>query len=550
MTSPAAQALGLFAAGPLAIGGVALRARWGPARDRWVAECRARLPEGTPWVPVPVGVDAERLSGDLDLAASLASGTPVHDAGLVARARGGVLVLTGADRLLPHQLAPILGALDHGQVAVLALDESAPEEGAIPASLAERLAIHATLDDRDPLADLPSREAVRTAAALAARVGLPMEAASLMSRLALHFGVASMRPPIQALAVSRIAAALEGAVIAGESHLSLAASLVLAPRASVVPAPEDATPPPPPPDPAEAPADTEGVQHGELEARMVEAVAAAVPPGLLGALAASRRDAGTGGRSGEARKGRGRGRTIGARQGDPRRGRMHLYATLITAAPWQPLRHRERPEAPTALIVHRDDIRIRRLLFPVSTITIFAVDASGSAALHRLAEAKGAVEALLAESYVRRDQVALVAFRGTEATLPLPPTRSLTRARRRLTGLAGGGGTPLASGITLSHRLAEQVRHGGSRPVLVLLTDGRANIDLQGNPGRPQAEADALAAARQVRAARLPAVLIDMAPRPNPFAATLATEMGARYLPLPALDGGLVARTVHEVAPA
>jgi magnesium chelatase subunit D len=153
--------------------------------------------------------------------------------------------------------------------------------------------------------------------------------------------------------------------------------------------------------------------------------------------------------------------------------------------------------------------------------------------LHRLGEAKGAVELLLAECYVRRDRVALLAFRGRGAELILPPTRSLARAKRSLAGLPGGGGTPLASAIDAAVELAEATRRQGDTPLLVFLTDGRANLTSDGRPDRAMAESQALAAARRVRADGLRAVLVDTAPRPQPLAARVATEMGARYLPLP-----------------
>ena len=95
----------------------------------------------------------------------------------------------------------------------------------------------------------------------------------------------------------------------------------------------------------------------------------------------------------------------------------------------------------------RSDLRITRLQQRAATATLFVVDASGSSALHRLAEAKGAVELLLAECYVRRDQVGVIAFRGRGAEVLLPPTRSLVRAKRSLAALPGGGGTPLAAGL-------------------------------------------------------------------------------------------------------
>jgi magnesium chelatase subunit D len=198
--------------------------------------------------------------------------------------------------------------------------------------------------------------------------------------------------------------------------------------------------------------------------------------------------------------------------------------------------------------VRQDDFRVTRYKQRSETTTIFVVDASGSAALHRLAEAKGAVELLLADCYVRRDRVAMVAFRGPGAELLLPPTRSLVRAKRSLAGLPGGGGTPLAAGIDAALDLADGVQRRGGTPVVVVLTDGRANVTREGIGGRAQATDDALASARAFRVAALKALVVDMSPRPRPDAEKLAHEMGAVYLPLPHADAAALSGAVQAVA--
>jgi magnesium chelatase subunit D len=200
--------------------------------------------------------------------------------------------------------------------------------------------------------------------------------------------------------------------------------------------------------------------------------------------------------------------------------------------------------------VRPDDFHIRRLEQRRTTTTIFALDASGSSALFRLAEAKGAVELLLAECYVRRDQVAVLAFRGAGAEMLLPPTRSLVRARRGLAGLPGGGGTPLAAGIDAAAALAARVRRGGSTPVVVLLTDGRANVGRDGLGGRARAQQEALEAARALGAQRLQVLLIDTSVRPEPAARALALAAGARYLPLPQADASRLALAVQAAVSA
>ncbi|MEL7049025.1 MAG: VWA domain-containing protein, partial [Pseudomonadota bacterium] len=161
------------------------------------------------------------------------------------------------------------------------------------------------------------------------------------------------------------------------------------------------------------------------------------------------------------------------------------------------------------------------------------VSASGSSAAQRLAEVKGAVELLLAECYVRRDHVALVAFRGDQAEIVLPPTRSLVRAKRALSGLPGGGGTPLADGVMSACSLALAAKRKGQSPAVIMLTDGRGNVARDGRKGRNPGQADAQTAAAIFRSQSIRAVVIDTSRRPQEHAAELASAMGAVYLPLP-----------------
>ena len=194
----------------------------------------------------------------------------------------------------------------------------------------------------------------------------------------------------------------------------------------------------------------------------------------------------------------------------------------------------------------REDLRIRRFQARAEALTIFAVDAAGSAAVARLAEVKGAVELLLAEAYVKRAQVALIAFRGTAAELLLPPTRSLARAKRALGALPGGGGTPLAAGLAAARELAEAAQRRGRTPYLVILTDGRGNIAVDGSAVRARADADAEAAARAIAAAGIATAFVDTSPRPRPEGAKLAAVMQARYLPLPRADARAMHAAVKE----
>ena len=294
---------------------------------------------------------------------------------------------------------------------------------------------------------------------------------------------------------------------------------------------------------------------------VVAAAVAAIPRDLLAALVASpagQRATPSVGRSGAAAAHALHGRPLGPRRGRPRGGvRLDLLATLRAAAPWQ--RVRRGAAAPTApalelrpdrLRIQPSDLHVRRTEARRRTTTIFAVDASGSAALHRLGEAKGAVELLLADCYVRRDSVALVAFRGRGAELLLPPTRSLTRAKRALGELPGGGGTPLAAGLDAVGELAATVGRRGATPVVVVLSDGRANVARDGTPGRAAGDRDARAAARRLGALGVSTLFVDTSPRPDPAARELAALLGARCIALPHADAAALSRAVRGVSGA
>jgi magnesium chelatase subunit D len=245
---------------------------------------------------------------------------------------------------------------------------------------------------------------------------------------------------------------------------------------------------------------------------------------------------------------------MAARSGQLREGRLSLVDTLRAAAPWQRLRKTsEKLQAGQRVIVRPDDFRIVRYRERRETTAIFVVDASGSAAMQRLAEVKGSIELLLADCYIRRDSVAMVVFRGTQAEVVLPPTRSLVRAKRLLAGLPGGGGTPLASGLDTALNLADSIGRKGQSPLLVLMTDGRANINSDGKAGRVAAFEDALRAGERICAAGIPALAIDTSPNLRPLGepptSKLGRAMNARYLPLPICDSARISEAVRIASP-
>lgn len=556
--------------------GAVLRARSGPARDAWLEGFRELVGEDRVWRRIPASVNDEALLGGIDLTATLNSGRPVRRAGLLEEIRGGVGVMAMAERADAGLAARLAAALDGADAPILiALDEASEDDEGAPDALVERLAFQVDLSSVS-LSDLRIETQVEDRESVAmARVRLPHivngDAEIALTHTAFALGIDSLRAPLQALRAARAAAALAGKDEVSDEEAALAARLVLAPRARRLPSEEPApSEEPDMPDPDERPDDEQDAADSEADDQnpgdddalpspdelteiTTEAARAAIPAGLLAKLeagGATVRARGAG-RSGATQKDGTRGRPAGTRRGDPGEGRrLDVMATLRAAAPWGRARRRglARFKLGPAVEVRREDFRVKRFKQKAETVTIFVVDASGSLAMNRLAEAKGAVEMMLAESYVRRDQVALIAFRGQVAETLLPPTRSLTRAKRSLAGLPGGGGTPLAAAIEASEALAHAAARQGRTVALVFLTDGAANIARDGGQGRERAQADARDAAHRLRIAGHKVLFVDVSKRGAETARSMADAMAARYVRLPVGDAGKLATLAREAA--
>ncbi|WP_147127682.1 magnesium chelatase subunit D [Shimia ponticola] len=535
-------ALRLLALDPFGLGGVWLKTRTGPVRDQWLRGLSA-LPYATRKLHNAISDD--QLFGGIDLGATLAAGREVRSVGLLDQS--ATLVLPMAERCEPGLAARLAQALDTKTGhCLIAMDEAANADEGLPPALRDRLAFHIDLEEiayGEATADLsPRGQPPET------QPNLPEYAAAQIIALCAKLGIEGLRAPLFAMRCARANAALNNRKTVSTEDLEVAVALILAPRATQLPADDTEEPDQPQPEPTQDQTQDQGEAETEQlipDEMLLEAALAVLPPDLLANLAgqkANRSAKGSG--SGSKRTGNRRGRPLPSRAGRmDGRARVDLVATLRSAAPWQPMRKALSPRGQNVQ-VRSSDIRLKRYQEMSDRLLIFTVDASGSAALARLAEAKGAIELLLAEAYARRDHVSLVAFRGEDAELLLPPTRSLVQTKRRLAALPGGGGTPLASGIKTAIEQALVAKGRGLTPTIVLLTDGRANIALSGDANRAEAGSDATAMARQAWGQGIPALVIDVSKRPERSLQALAQVMDAPYIPLPRADAKKVSKAV------
>ncbi|MBT2504363.1 putative cobaltochelatase [Streptomyces sp. ISL-98] len=235
------------------------------------------------------------------------------------------------------------------------------------------------------------------------------------------------------------------------------------------------------------------------------------------------------------------GRTTGARRPQGALTKLHLAATVQAAAPHQ----RARGRSGRGLVVRRDDLRQATREGREGNLVLFVVDASGSmAARQRMSAVKGAVLSLLLDAYQRRDKVGLVTFRGKDAELVLPPTSSVDAAAARLEILPTGGRTPLSAGLLKAHDVlrVERLRDPSRRPLLVVVTDGRAT-------GGPEPVALAARAARLHEVEGVASVVVDCESGPVRLglAGDLARELGGSAVTLDELRADSIAGLVKDV---
>lgn len=549
---------------------IVVRAQAGPVRDAWLQHMQSLCGDSS-FRRLPLGISDERLLGGLDLAATLASGVSKVRKGVLARADEGVLIVPVADAIEANIASNIAMALDDGFVRVerdgfsarhqsrfslVLFDESEADDQGVSDTLMDRAALHIDLSNVSiraigeiPEINRPSHDFAK------AEIEMDDKQRERICATALALGLPSLRPALQTMAVCKTLAALKGHSSITDDDIADAVRLCLMHRALVLPANQDDMAEQdqnPPAEQQEQKAETPEMQSPDSQTEaenadhrdnaespsqdmLLDALAANLPKGLLQQLEATARtaDKKAQGRSGAFEVSNLRGRPLSSRRGALRDGkRLDLIATLRAAVPWQRVR-REQTGDSGKIHIRASDFHVRRYKQKSGSSCIFVVDASGSTALNRLAETKGAVELLLGESYARRDYVGLVSLRGPESEVLLAPTRSLVRAKRSLAAMPGGGGTPLAHGLQSALTLAQEEARRGRTPSIVIMTDGSANVDLEGMGGRARAVQDASQVAAIVQASGFKALLIDVGRQPSQRAKTLADDMGATYVPMP-----------------
>jgi magnesium chelatase subunit D len=578
-------ALVLAAIDPL-IGGVLITGERGTAKSTAARGLAALLPrtaqgKAAPFVELPLGATEDRVVGSLDISKVLREGSTELRSGLLARADGGVLYVDEVNLLPDHIVDLLLDAAAGGRVTIerdgLSAGESArfvligtmnPEEGDLRPQFVDRFGLcvqvrglpdHETRiaalrsrlafdDDPSSVVDTaePAERALRAgiAAARSRLRALLITDAHLSSVAALsaEHQLDGIRGDLAIVKAARALAAWAAASEIGEEHIRRAAELAVTHRTrksrskSRMPGSKQFDPPP------QSPAGTgQNPTAGDDNAAASQSLGAvdrertsAAPPAERSSVrwVTDLIDRDQSGRRG--RDSLGSQRIVGVVPFE-NTGTLAIAETLVSAAR-RGVRAEER-----GVTLAAADLKQHERRGSGRSHVLFLVDASGSMATRRRLEvAKGAALGLLASSYQNRDEVALMVFRAEGTDLVLPFTRHIAGIERSLGEVATGGRTPLARALSDAQRLL-QTREPA---LLVLLTDGRANVSAEG--GDPWEEARAACA--PLRAACAGSLVVDCEPGPILLgrARVLAQALGAECLALDALDSAALSLRIHR----